>query len=150
MNPFQQAIRIQAPIDTVFALLADFQNIKRLHPLVVRVHVTRLEQPNTVRLDVKDRINMLGFIPIYTSYQSVAQVHKEEFRIRFETKASPNIRIQSEYNLRAEGEFTLVEEKASFTCPSYVERFAFQQFISSHHSMFAQLKAILEKGADAS
>jgi hypothetical protein len=129
----------------VFAYLVDFQNLKQLQPFVVRVNTTPTEQENVVRLEVTERILVFGFFPVNTTFPSIAHILPDESRIRFETKAFPKIHIQNEFVLHKDREQTRVEEKATFTCPSYMERFAFQQFTYAHHKMFAQLKVQLEK-----
>jgi hypothetical protein len=141
----EQSILIQTPIEAAFAYLIDFQNLKQLQPFVVRVKTTPIEQENVVRLEVTERILVFGFFPVYTTFPSIAHIIPEESRISFETKAFPRILIQNEFVFHKYGEQTRVEEKATFACPSYVEKFAFQQFTYAHRKMFVQLKVMLEK-----
>lgn len=145
INQFEQSILIQTRIETAFAYLVDFQNHKRLQPFIVRVNTSPTEQENVVRLEVTERILVFGFFPVYITFPSIAYILSDEFRIRFETKVFPRILIQNEFVFLNDHEQTRVEEKATFTCPSYVEKFAFQKFVYAHHQMLAQLKLQLEK-----
>ncbi|WP_164545711.1 SRPBCC family protein [Paenibacillus albus] len=145
VNQFEQSILIQTPIETAFAFLVDFQNLKQLQPFVTRVNTTPTNKKNVVRLEVTERIVMFGFLPVNTTVPSIVHILPEESRIRFETKAFPKIHIQNEFSLQNDVGQTRVVEKATFICPSYVERFAFKQFTFAHHKMFAQLKMQLEE-----
>jgi hypothetical protein len=145
VNQFEQSILIQAPIEAAFNYLIDFQNHKKLQPFIVRMNSYPTEHENVVSLEVTERILVLGFFPVYITFPSIVHILPDEARISFETKVFPKILIQSEFILHNGKEQTCVEEKATFTCPAYLEKFAFQKFVYAHNQMLAQLKVQLEK-----
>jgi carbon monoxide dehydrogenase subunit G len=137
---FENTIRIDRPIDEVFAFLSDFENISKWNYYVLEVR--RLSESPT---------------GIGTTYHQVRKTDQQDFRIiEFEPNHTVAVKTLPQSSPSFERRFTLYEEgdttrirdqwKLDTGRPALLERLARGRVQSAVAENLAKLKALLEEG----
>jgi uncharacterized membrane protein len=137
---FENTIRIDRPVDEVFAFLSDFENIPKWNYYVLEVR--RLSESPT---------------GIGTTYHQVRKTDQQDFRIiEFEPNHTVAVKTLPQSSPSFERRFTLYEEgdttrirdqwKLDTGRPALLERLARGRVQSTVAENLAKLKALLEEG----
>ena len=140
MLKFENTIRIDRPVDEVFAFLLDFENIPKWNYYVLEVRQLS-ESPRGVG----------------TTYRQVRKTNEQYFRtIEFEPdhtvaaktlpQSSPRLEMRS--SLYEEGNATRIRDewKLDVGLPAMLERLALRSVKSAVAQNLAKLKELLEEG----
>ena len=140
MLEFENTIRIDRPVDEVFAFLLDFENIPKWNYYVLEVRQLS-ESPRGVG----------------TTYHQVRKTDEQDFRItEFEPNHMVAVKTLPQSSPSFERRFTLYEE-GNTTCfrdewkldtgrPAILERLALRRVKSAVAENLAKLKELLEEG----
>jgi uncharacterized membrane protein len=137
---FENTIRIDRPVDEVFAFLSDFENIPKWNYYV---------------LEVKQLSE--GLIGIGTTYHQVRKTDEQYFRITefepnqtvaVETLPQSSPALQMRFTLHEEGDTTRIRDewKLDTGRPAIFERLARGRVKSAVAENLAKLKELLEEG----
>ncbi len=140
MLEFENTIRIDRPIDEVFAFLSDFENISKWNYYVLEVRQLS-ESPTGTG----------------TTYHQVRKTDQQDFRIiEFEPNHTVAVKTLPQSSPSFERRFTLYEEgdttrirdqwKLDTGRPALLERLARGRVQSAVAENLAKLKALLEEG----
>ena len=140
MLEFENTIRIDRPIDEVFAFLSDFENIPKWNYYVLKVRQVS-ESP----------------IGIGTTYHQVRKTDEQDFRItEFEPNHTVAVKTLPQSSPRLEMRFTLYEEGSATWVrdewrldtgrPAILERLLGGRVKSAVAENLAKLKELLEEG----
>jgi uncharacterized membrane protein len=137
---FENTIRIDRPIEEVFAFLSDFENLPKWNYYVLEVR------------QLSD-----GPIGVGTTYHQVRKTDEQDFRItEFEpdhtvavkTLPQSSPRLEMRFTLYEEGNTTLVRDewKLETRRPAILEKLAGGRVRSAVAENLAKLKELLEEG----
>ena len=140
MLEFENTIRIDRPVDEVFGLLSDFENIPKWNYYVLEAS-QRTDSP----------------IGVGTTYHQVRKTDEQDFRI---TESEPNHTVamktlpqsspslEMRFTLYEEGNTTLIRDewKLDTGRPAIFERLAGGRVKSAVAENLAKLKELLEEG----
>ena len=140
MLEFENTIRIDRPIDEVFAFLSDFENIPKWNYYVLEVR------------QLSEGPTGLG-----TTYHQVRKSDEQDFRIiEFESDHTVAVKTLPQSSPRFDRRFTLYEEgdrtrirdhwKLDTGSPAVLERLARGRVKSAVAENLAKLKELLEEG----
>jgi uncharacterized membrane protein len=140
MPEFENTIRIERPVDEIFAFLSDFENIPKWNYYVLEVRQLS-ERP----------------IGVGTTYHQVRKTDQQEFRIiEFEPDQTVTVKTLPQSSPSFERRFTLYEEgdttrvrdewKLDTGRPAVLERLARGRVKSAVAENLAKLKGLLEEG----
>jgi uncharacterized membrane protein len=140
MPEFENTIRIERPVDEIFAFLSDFENIPKWNYYVLEVRQLS-ERP----------------IGVGTTYHQVRKADQQDFRIiEFEPDHTVTVKTLPQSSPSFERRFTLYEEgdttrvrdewKLDTGRPAVLERLARGRVKSAVAENLAKLKELLEEG----
>jgi len=140
MLEFENTIRIERPVDEIFAFLSDFENIPKWNYYVLEVRQLS-ERP----------------IGVGTTYHQVRKADQQDFRIiEFEPDHTVTVKTLPQSSPSFERRFTLYEEgdttrvrdewKLDTGRPAVLERLARGRVKSAVAENLAKLKELLEEG----
>ncbi len=140
MLKFENTIRIDRPVDEVFAFLSDFENIPKWNYYVLEVRQLS-DSP----------------IGVGTTYHQLRKTDEQDFRIiEFEPDHTVAVKTLPQSSPRLEMRFTLYEEgnttrirdewKLDTGRPAILERLAGGRIKSAVAENLAKLKELLEEG----
>ena len=140
MLEFENTIRIERPIQEVFAFLSDFENVPKWNYYVLEVR------------QLSD-----GAIGIGTTYHQVRKTDEQDFRItEYEPNHKVGVRTLPQSSPDLEMRFTLHDEdgatrivdkwKLDLGRPAFLERLAGAKVKSAVAENLEKLKQLLEKG----
>jgi uncharacterized membrane protein len=140
MLKFENTIRIDRPVEEVFAFLSDFENIPKWNYYVLEVRQLS-ESP----------------IGVGTTYHQVRKTDEQDFRIiEFEPGHTVGVKTLPQSSPSFERKFTLYEEgdttrlrdewKLDTGRPAFLERLAGGRVKSAVAENLAKLKELLEEG----
>ena len=141
MLEFELTIRIDRPIDEVFAFLSDFENIPKWNYYVL--DVTKTSE---------------GPIDVETTYHQIRKTDEQDFRV---TEFQPNLKIavrtlpqvspqfMRRFTLQAQGNTTQIIDEWELDTgkPGFVERLAAGKVKSGIAENLDKLKSLLETGS---
>jgi uncharacterized membrane protein len=140
MPEFENTIRIERPVDEVFAFLSNFENIPKWNYYVLEVRQLS-ENP----------------IGVGTTYHQIRKTDEQDFRIiEFEPNHTVAVKTLPQSSPSFERKFTLYEEgdttrlrdewKLDTGRPAFLERLAGGRVKSAVAENLAKLKELLEEG----
>jgi uncharacterized membrane protein len=140
MPEFENTIRIERPVDEVFAFLSDFENIPKWNYYVLEVRQLS-ENP----------------IGVGTTYHQIRKTDEQDFRIiEFEPNHTVAVKTLPQSSPDLEMRFTLYEEggttrirdewKLETGTPAILERLLRRRVKSAVAENLAKLKELLEEG----
>ena len=140
MIGFENTIRIDRPVDEIFAFLSDFENIPKWNYYVLEVRQLS-ESP----------------IGVGTTYHQVRKTDEQDFRItEFEPNHTVAVKTLPQSSPELEMRFSLYEEgnttrirdewKLDTGRPAILERLALRRVQSAVAENLAKLKKLLEEG----
>jgi uncharacterized membrane protein len=140
MPEFENTIRIERPVDEVFAFLSDFENIPKWNYYVLEVRQLSA--------------NPIG---VGTTYHQMRKTDEQDFRIiEFEPNHTVAVKTLPQSSPDLEMRFTLYEEgdttrirdewKLDTGTPAILERLVRRRVKSAVAENLAMLKELLEKG----
>ena len=140
MPEFENTIRIERPVEEVFAFLSDFENIPKWNYYVLEVRQLS-ENP----------------IGVGTTYHQIRKTDEQDFRIiEFEPNHTVAVKTLPQSSPDLEMRFTLYEEggttrirdewKLDTGSPTILERLARRRVKSAVAENLAKLKELLEEG----
>jgi uncharacterized membrane protein len=140
MPEFENTIRIERPVDEVFAFLSDFENIPKWNYYVLEVRQLS-ENP----------------IGVGTTYHQIRKTDEQDFRIiEFEPNHTVAVKTLPQSSPDLEMRFTLYEEggttrirdewKLDTGRPAILERLVRRRVKSAVAENLAKLKELLEEG----
>jgi ligand-binding SRPBCC domain-containing protein len=141
---FENRLSIQATAAEIYTYLMEPLNLTRLHPLIVGVNLISSDKPGTSRVEIQDKIMLLGLIPVYKKYEASFTGIEQDRQLLLETFTSPGIHIQNTITVQEEDERTEVRERVLIDVPAWVAGFVMRQIRFSHGEMLQTLKKTLE------
>lgn len=140
MLEFENSIRIDCPIDEVFAFLSDFENIPKWNYYVLEVR--QLSE---------------GPTGVGTTYHQVRKTDEQDFRIAqfeanrtvaVETLPQSSPAFERRFVLHEEGDTTLIRDewKLDTARPALLEKMAGKRVQAAVAENLAKLKELLEEG----
>lgn len=141
---FRNTITIQAPPESIYTYLMEPQNLPQLHPLIIDVKPLNSDSADSIRVEIQDRILLMGFIPFYKKYTASFTALEPTRCMLLETFTSPRIHIQNTISLSETDTGTLVEEQVKLEAPGLIAGFVMKQIEFSHKEMLASVKKTLE------
>ncbi len=143
---FSQSFIFYVPLAKVQAMLMDFTNIDKYHPLVVKSE----ELPSDTsqfgstrrRFEITD-ITYMGPIRLKFKYLATStldtngQIYTEAFQ-------SLNVHLISQYILTQNGDETSLIENCEIQAPAIFQRYVRNQAKTAHFEMLSKMKAYLE------
>jgi uncharacterized membrane protein len=140
MPEFENTIRIERPVDEVFAFVSDFENIPKWNYYVLEVRQLS-ENP----------------IGVGTTYHQIRKIDEQDFRIiEFEPNHAVAVKTLPQSSPDLEMRFTLYEEGATTRIrdewkldtgrPAILERLVRRRVKSAVAENLAKLKGLLEEG----
>ena len=140
MPEFENTIRIERPVDEVFAFLSDFENIPKWNYYVLEVRQLSA--------------NPIG---VGTTYHQIRKTDQQDFQIiEFEPNHSVAIKtlpqsspdLEMRFTLYEEGNTTRVRDEWTLNTgrPAFFERLAGGRIKSAVAENLAKLKELLEEG----
>ncbi|HSM57955.1 MAG TPA: SRPBCC family protein [Candidatus Sulfomarinibacteraceae bacterium] len=141
MIEFENSLRIDRPIDEVFAFISDFENVPKWNYFVLEV--TKTSE---------------GPVDVGTTYHQIRKTDEQDFRvIEFQTnqkiavktlpKASPQFRRR--FTLQAEGSATYILDEWELDTgkPALIEKLGAGKVKSAVGENLSKLKSLLETGS---
>jgi ligand-binding SRPBCC domain-containing protein len=141
---FLNRIIIKAPAADIYNYLMDPQNLTHLHPLIIGVKQLPGIRIGSARVEIQDKIIVLGLIPIYKKYEASFTAIEQDKQMLLETFTSPGIHIKNTITLAISGKETKVEEQVIVEVPAWIAGFVMKQIRFSHGEMLQTLKKTLE------
>jgi hypothetical protein len=142
--PFRNRISIQAPAAKIYAYLMEPRNLPQLHPLIIGVKPLLGASPGSVRVEIQDKIMLMGMIPVYKKYEASFASIEQDRQLVLETFTSPGIHIKNTITLTESESETEVGEQVLVEVPSWIAGFVKKQIEFSHGEMLRTLKIKLE------
>jgi ligand-binding SRPBCC domain-containing protein len=141
---FRNRISIQAPASKIYAYLMEPRNLPQLHPLIIGVKTLPSTSSGSVRVEIQDKMKLMGLIPLYKKYEASFTSIEQDRRLVLETFTSPGIHIKNTITLTESESGTEVEEQVLVEVPSWIAGFVIKQIEFSHGEMLRTLKITLE------
>jgi ligand-binding SRPBCC domain-containing protein len=141
---FRNRISIQAPAAEIYVYLMEPRNLPQLHPLIIGVKSLPSANPGSARVEIQDKMKLLGLIPVYKKYEASFTSIEQDRQMVLETFTSPGIHIKNTITLTESESGTEVEEQVLVEVPSWIAGFVMRQIELSHSEMLRTLKLTLE------
>lgn len=140
---FERAIAIEAPLERVFAELAEPARFLGLQPLLTEVREIAAA-PGVRAFEAVERVPLLGPIAAKNRLRVELTARPDAQRIDFATRAPLGIRLEGAFALAANGATTCVTESVALRCPVLLRRFVLREAIRAQESLLANLKRRIE------
>jgi ligand-binding SRPBCC domain-containing protein len=137
---FHNRISILAPAADIYNYLMEPRNLIHLHPLIIGVRPLLSESPGSTRIEIQDKIMLLGRVPFYKKYEASFTSIEKDRQLLLETFTSPGIHIKNTITLSESGNETEVEEQVLVEVPAWIAGFVMKQIEFSHVEMIKSLK----------
>lgn len=140
---FERGIAIEAPLERVFAELAEPSRFLGLQPLLTEVREIAAA-PGVRAFEAVERVRLLGPIAKKNLLRVELTPRPEAQRIDFATRAPLGIRVDGAFAFAASGTTTRVTESVVLHCPALLKRFVLREAIGAQEALLANLKQRIE------
>jgi hypothetical protein len=129
---------VPAPPASVYALMADPNNLPRLHPLIRRIAITR-QDATRVEFELDETVP-LGPFSIHNRYTGTFELQPNAPRsLRTFGVSSPRVTVRAQFTFDPERDGTLLRESVVITAPFGLQGFVTTTALDAHRQ---QLQAI--------
>lgn len=148
---FTKSIYIAASPSVVKASLADYSHHSVIHPLIVRVEAlaptTTPEGTALRRYKITDRVRMGPFTFPITYLATISE--SADGALVSDAYQQPRVHLHNVTRFQPEGDGVRVEERVDINAPRLLVSYTLKQASQAHEKMLANLKTMLESGAQA-
>ncbi len=139
---FEESIHIEAPPERVLALVSEFSEHHRVHPLIIKVEPGTPPQGVLKRYFITDQLQWgpLRFKIVYRADildVGPGHVHTQAYQ-------SPKTTVDNFTTVTPEGSGTRLSERVTLRAPTPLFGYAFSQAQAAHREMLARIKHALE------
>lgn len=128
------SFRLTKTADFVFGYLTDMQKFVSVHPVIFQIDHTA-ENSYLVHETLK-----LGFVPFSFTYPVVIEKNEIEKVVKMRATVMKLTKIEMEFVLKTEGDFTIVEEQIQFKSILPVKSIMKSIFRKQHAQLFKNIE----------
>jgi carbon monoxide dehydrogenase subunit G len=128
--------KIKKPIGTVFVYLSDMQKFVTAHPIIWKID----DKGNDNYL-VHEKLKV-GFLPISFTYPAIVKGNKQNNSINIKATVMKLTKVEMNFTLTAEGEYTHIKEETTFTSALPVQKTLEKIFTEQHTLLFQNIEKI--------
>jgi hypothetical protein len=140
---FEKEIFIHATVPAVIAVISNYSQHDRIHPLIEKVERAQVSPPGVERFLITDNLQWGPFkfkIKYQADILSVTQdtVHTEAYQ-------SPNTRVTNISTVKPSGDGVILHETITMRAPTLLFGYAFRQAQMAHEELLKHIKDFVER-----
>lgn len=140
---FEKQIHIHSDVKTVFAVVSEFSQHYKVHPLIIKVEQAEAPKGVLRRYFITDQLQW-GPFKFKIKYRADI-LSLTENEVHTEAYQSPNTFVDNVTTVTPAEGGVLLKEKVILKAPSLLFNYAFQQAQTAHEEMLNRIKAFVEK-----
>ena len=139
---FEKEIFIRSDVNTVMAVVSEFSQHYKVHPLIIKVEEANAPRGVLRRYFITDQLQW-GPFKFKIKYRADILSLKEN-EVRTEAYQSPNTFIDNQTSVTKVDGGVILKEKVILKSPDLLFNYAFQQAQTAHEEMLKRIKAFVE------
>ena len=139
---FEKEIFIRSDVNTVMAVVSEFSQHYKVHPLIIKVEEANAPRGVLRRYFITDQLQW-GPFKFKIKYRADILSLKEN-EVHTEAYQSPNTFIDNQTSVTKVDGGVILKEKVILKSPDLLFNYAFQQAQTAHEEMLKRIKAFVE------
>ncbi|MCP9769879.1 SRPBCC family protein [Lacihabitans sp. LS3-19] len=131
-----QTFTINKPPNLIFEYLTDMEKFVSVHPVI-----SKMDDRGGENYLVHETLK-LGFIPFSFTYPVIIEKNEQEKQVKILATVMKMTKIEMEFNLKKDGDYTVVTEQISFKSPLPIKFIMKSIFRKQHTQLFKNIEKL--------